>query len=203
MAVVFNTFHTAISLPNTLKYQKYLGASPLWPCTVRVPCSSWNDVINFTVVFLLDCLWRFCNLGPSLRCLADTGSRVQHRGPFKNSKFRIYGSGRAQAGLVLEPQKTRAGDINLTLWGELAQLYKKMLCPFKAEHAYILIFTCCFFPLSFSLFVRHSHHLFWIHCESKSQSLNLWLIASSSIHNRYVLRHKVILDCSSEILSIN
>lgn len=89
-----------------LNTKKYLGASPLWPCTARVPYRSWNDVINFTVVFLLDCLWRFCNLGPSLHYLADTGSRVQHRGPFKNLKVRIYGSGQAQAGLVWEPQTT-------------------------------------------------------------------------------------------------
>lgn len=49
--------------------------SPLWPRAARAPRSSWNYVINFTVVFLLDRLWRFCNLGPRRQRLPGPAQR--------------------------------------------------------------------------------------------------------------------------------
>lgn len=83
-------------------------------CTVRVPCTFRNNVINITEPSLH---------GPHRLGLPSPAQRSIHR--FKSLDLWVGPS--TGWPCVRDPDNTRAGDVNLVLWGKHTQPYKTKL----------------------------------------------------------------------------
>lgn len=142
-----------------------------------IPCSSWNDVINFTVIFLLDRLWRFCNLGPSFpqpcRLGAPGSSTEVHS---KIQRLGFMGKAKHRLALCGSPRQHPSRGCKFDFMRGTCSGPKKLNLYLRLNVIISFSFTLVFFSRFFSAYaispVHQNHYQY--HCSSQHWAWNVW-----------------------------